>query len=151
MKFTLLPTDAPVELGQAEKAVIKEFLQTGQSVNWDAEAIHNRIHEILRSGNMDPKEGFSIFYRVLIGKTRGPRLGYICMSVIRCLKLTTSPGFSSLTLLSSYILFASAKAAEGSIQHPSHHTAFHMWNTAAGAAIQGNPMCERTRASFPGE
>ena len=83
MKFTLLPTDAPVELGQAEKAVIKEFLQTGQSVNWDAESIHNRIHEILRSGNMDPKEGFSIFYRVLIGKTRGPRLGYFLSNLDR--------------------------------------------------------------------
>ncbi len=32
---------------------------------------------------MDPKEGFSIFYRVLIGKTRGPRLGYFLSNLDR--------------------------------------------------------------------
>ncbi|MEM0157547.1 MAG: lysine--tRNA ligase, partial [Thermoplasmataceae archaeon] len=83
MKFTLLPTDAPVDLGDAEKSILREFLQTVQSISWDAESIHNRIHEILRSANTEPKDGFSIFYRVLIGKTRGPRLGYFLSNLDR--------------------------------------------------------------------
>jgi lysyl-tRNA synthetase class 1 len=34
------------------------------------------LHEAIKSRNYDPKYGFALFYRVLIGKEKGPRLGY---------------------------------------------------------------------------
>jgi lysyl-tRNA synthetase class 1 len=48
-----------------------EFIEDERS----DEEIHTKIYEIARSNNFDPKEFFSLIYKVLIRQERGPRLG----------------------------------------------------------------------------
>lgn len=76
VKFTLMEPDEKVELADDEKALIKNFLQLSGKIDWTPETIHDTIHELIRTSGMEPKSGFAAFYKVLVGKERGPRLGY---------------------------------------------------------------------------
>ena len=76
VKFALLPEDAPVELTEKERSIVTHFLDALPSMEWTPESIHNSVHELIKAAGFEPKVGFSLFYRVLIGKERGPRLGY---------------------------------------------------------------------------
>lgn len=81
MKFTIIPLDEKVQLSAAERKVLSKFLEAASGIEWEAETIHNTVHDIIRSEKMDTKEGFSAFYKVLIGKDRGPRLGYFLSNI----------------------------------------------------------------------
>jgi lysyl-tRNA synthetase class 1 len=49
------------------------YLETERS----DEEIHNKVYEIARTNNFEPKELFSLVYRVLLKQERGPRLGQL--------------------------------------------------------------------------
>lgn len=76
VKFSLLPRDAKVELTQEEIVFASGFMEKMKSIEWTPEGIHNTIHELIKEQNIQPKVGFTTFYKILIGKERGPRLGY---------------------------------------------------------------------------
>ncbi len=57
---------------KAISAMREEFA----ACDWDAETLHNVIYEGSRSRALDPKDTFTAFYRILLGKGKGPRLGY---------------------------------------------------------------------------
>lgn len=76
VKFSLLPLDAKVQLSEGEKALAYAFAQKIGSMEWTPDSIHNSIHALIKEANMEPKAGFATFYKILIGKERGPRLGY---------------------------------------------------------------------------
>lgn len=76
VKFTLLDLHQKVELTEKEKSVVMSFLTAMEDLEWSADSIHNRIHQIIKDSGMKPQEGFASFYKVLIGAQRGPRLGY---------------------------------------------------------------------------
>ncbi len=76
VKFSLLPQDAKVSLSEQELTLAVSFLGRIQEIEWTPEAIHNSVHELIKEQNLEPKAGFTIFYKILIGKERGPRLGY---------------------------------------------------------------------------
>ncbi len=76
MKFSLLPRSEKVAIDMSQKAILKEFLGKMDSIQWDSSTIHNEIHDIIGSAGLDPKTGFASFYMALIGKDKGPRLGY---------------------------------------------------------------------------
>lgn len=76
MKFSLLPGSEKVAIDMSQKAILKEFLGKIDSIQWDSSTIHNEIHDIIGSAGLDPKTGFASFYMALIGKDKGPRLGY---------------------------------------------------------------------------
>lgn len=83
VKFTLLDADVPVALKPEERSLLQGFLGRMDSIEWNAEPIHNLAHELIKESGMDPKSGFSTFYRILIGKERGPRLGYFLSNLDR--------------------------------------------------------------------
>jgi len=76
VKFKVLDENSPIVLNEGEKKLLEDFLSRINGTSWDAETLHNLLHESIKDRNYDPKDGFSLFYRVLIGKERGPRLGY---------------------------------------------------------------------------
>jgi lysyl-tRNA synthetase class 1 len=83
VKFSLLPQDSKVELTQEETALASSFLGKMDSIEWTPEGIHNTIHELIKEQNLQPKTGFAAFYKILIGKERGPRLGYFLSNLDR--------------------------------------------------------------------
>ena len=77
-KFSILPKNQPVKISEKERAVISDFIRWAQSPEsqWEATQIHNAIHSIIKEHEIEPADGFRIFYSILIGKERGPRLGF---------------------------------------------------------------------------
>lgn len=83
VKFSLLPQDSKTELTQEETSLSSAFLDRIGTIEWTPEGIHNMIHEIIKEQNLQPKTGFATFYKILIGKERGPRLGYFLSNLDR--------------------------------------------------------------------
>ncbi len=66
--------EVKVELTPGERSAVAEiagFLNTDP----EAEAIQNRIFEAAKTHNIPPADLFRVFYKILIGAERGPRLG----------------------------------------------------------------------------
>ena len=59
---------------------MREDLET---VEWNAESIHNIIYEGSRNRDIDPRNTFKAFYRILLGRDRGPRLGFFLSTMER--------------------------------------------------------------------
>ncbi|MCL5799721.1 MAG: lysine--tRNA ligase [Candidatus Thermoplasmatota archaeon] len=76
IKFKMLPADERVNLPENERQFILALLKSIEGAEWDAENIHNVIHESIKACAIDQEEGFMAIYRLLIGKEKGPRLGY---------------------------------------------------------------------------
>ncbi|AKA48090.1 lysyl-tRNA synthetase [uncultured archaeon] len=83
VKFSLLEPHEKVVINDQERKLIAGFLESAGSIQWTPEAIHDMIHELIRNSGMQPKSGFAAFYRVLVGKERGPRLGYFLSTLGR--------------------------------------------------------------------
>ncbi len=81
IKFSLI--DTGVDLNDQEKSILKSFSDAIENVEWTSEDLHNTIHDIIGKYGITPKNGFSLFYRVFIGKERGPRLGYFMYNLGR--------------------------------------------------------------------
>lgn len=83
IKFSILPEDAPVDLSDKEKEVVFDFIGVMDSIQWSAEEIHSAVHDLIKKDEIDQGTGFRLFYRILIGKDRGPRLGYFLSNLDR--------------------------------------------------------------------
>ncbi|EQD70789.1 lysyl-tRNA synthetase [mine drainage metagenome] len=84
-KFSLLPIGSIVTLTDLEKNIISDFEKWAEKedVQWNSTAIHDAIHNIIKVNNAEPSDGFRIFYKVLIGKEKGPRLGFFISAIDR--------------------------------------------------------------------
>lgn len=76
VKFELMGKDEEVDISDKEKEVISTFVSKMNDIKWDASEIHNLVHNIAKEMGIKPQESFSAFYKVMIDKNRGPRLGY---------------------------------------------------------------------------
>ena len=83
VKFSLLDAEAKVELSREEASLIREFVDASTTMEWTPETIHEKIHELIGKSGMGAKEGFASFYKALVGKERGPRLGYFLSTLGR--------------------------------------------------------------------
>ncbi|MGA1873276.1 MAG: lysine--tRNA ligase [Thermoplasmatota archaeon] len=86
VKFTLFdePPKEEVEgLGEDLVKALEAMYEDFQDLEWDAEIIHNTIYEGSRSRSIDPKTTFRAFYRILLGRDRGPRLGFFLSTMER--------------------------------------------------------------------
>ena len=59
-----------------EKKFLSSLFETLSSSVWEAENIHNVIHETSENEKIQVKTAFKIIYQILIGKEKGPRAGY---------------------------------------------------------------------------
>ena len=76
VKFSLLPQDAKVSLSEQELTLAVSFLGRIQEIEWTPEAIHNSVHELIKEQNLEPKAGFTIFYKILIGKVMASAIAF---------------------------------------------------------------------------
>ena len=51
------------------------------SINWNPESIHDSFYELQEDNNTPAKEYFNIMYQIIIGKGRGPRLGFFLSTI----------------------------------------------------------------------
>ena len=51
------------------------------STDWNPENIHDSFYELQEDNNTPAKEYFSIMYQIIIGKSRGPRLGFFLATI----------------------------------------------------------------------
>lgn len=83
VKFRLMKEDDPVSLDEAGKSILSAFMARMDAIDWTADSIHNTVHGIIKGLGVDPAVGFSAFYKIFIGRDRGPRLGYFLSNLDR--------------------------------------------------------------------
>ena len=74
-----------MEKSGANSGGLDYHIDSGKPIpfQWDAESIHNAIYEGSRSRGIGPKNTFKAFYRILLGRDRGPRLGFFLSTMER--------------------------------------------------------------------
>ncbi len=78
VKFSLSERVDPGQFNAAEKQFMSQLADKISNAPADADGdwFHKAIYEFKDSTGLEPKELFSTLYRVLIGKTSGPRAGW---------------------------------------------------------------------------
>ncbi len=83
VKFSILPSGTVVELSDNEIRILRRFLETSEDLDWEPQTIHDSIYSLSAQTGVDASDVFRTFYRVLIGKDRGPRLGFFLSGMDR--------------------------------------------------------------------
>jgi lysyl-tRNA synthetase class 1 len=65
---------AEIDLDERAKKALKE-LTTALDSDEDPEDIQNTIYQIAKSNDMQPKDFFKILYQIILGTSRGPKIG----------------------------------------------------------------------------
>ena len=81
--FKLTPVGTSVKLNEMEKNFLQMLKEGLAETEWIPEGIHNCIHESIKKSGIDQENGFSVIYRILINKQKGPRLGYFLFGLGR--------------------------------------------------------------------
>ena len=70
------PGEAPVELSDAERAAVVRLRGTvsAELAEIDEKILAEKIYQAAQDNGIDPKDFFTIMYRILLGKEKGPRL-----------------------------------------------------------------------------
>ena len=80
MKFEL-QEKIKVKLNSKEKKALIELRKVLEKKNYTEKQLYNQFYEICEKMGIKGKEFFSVAYRVIIGKERGPRLAALILSV----------------------------------------------------------------------
>jgi lysyl-tRNA synthetase class 1 len=65
------------ELSDAQKTALRGAHEALNSVEtWNGETIHAALHGVKEASGISPKDFFTPFYRMLLGKDSGPKLGW---------------------------------------------------------------------------
>ena len=62
------------------KSIEELKVQMG-NINWSPEKIHDSFYELQEKYNTPAKEYFRIMYLTILGKERGPRLGFFLATI----------------------------------------------------------------------
>jgi len=73
-----LPT---VVLEQGEKTLLGQLSASLATGDWTAERLHSTIHEAGKALGLDAARTFGAVYNVILGKPKGPRMGYFLQSM----------------------------------------------------------------------
>lgn len=78
VKFSLANSVEPGVFSDTEQEFLKQLAEKVSEAPSDADGswFHNAIYELKDETGMSPKEMFTVLYRLLIGKTSGPRAGW---------------------------------------------------------------------------
>jgi lysyl-tRNA synthetase class 1 len=86
VRFSLYDTPPQKEienLSPEMRSALGAMHEDFQQIDWDAESIHSTIYEGSRSRGIDPRTTFKAFYRILLGRDKGPRLGFFLSTMDR--------------------------------------------------------------------
>jgi len=76
VKFEVKKNMPNLEITVEQKKFLSSLFETLSSSVWEAENIHNVIHETSENEKIQMKTAFKIIYQILLGKEKGPRAGY---------------------------------------------------------------------------
>jgi len=86
VRFSVLATLAPeaaVALTDGQRAFLGRASEELAKGPWAADAIHDTVHELGKSAGLKAGDAFGAVYLALLGRRRGPRLGYFLASMDR--------------------------------------------------------------------
>ena len=83
MKFEIQAKPPTLNFNDKDIERIANLKEKMTSVEWNPEAIHDAFYELQESYNMPAKEYFRIMYLILLGKEKGPRLGFFLATINR--------------------------------------------------------------------
>jgi lysyl-tRNA synthetase class 1 len=63
-----------IELDDSTKKALKILVET-LGADKEPEDIQNTIYQIAKSNNVQPKDFFKILYQIILGTSRGPKIG----------------------------------------------------------------------------
>ncbi|MDI6822497.1 MAG: lysine--tRNA ligase [Actinomycetota bacterium] len=84
-KFTVreeLPSEV-AKLSHDQKRLLARLADNLKNQRWEAEGIHNNIHEVTKELGITPSQAFQAIYLCLLGKRSGPRAGWFISSLGR--------------------------------------------------------------------
>jgi lysyl-tRNA synthetase class 1 len=86
MRFTLMDELTPEARGMLSPAQA-DYLRTlaGRlgSTDWEGQEIHDEVHGLSKEVGLKARDAFGAVYIAMLGKTRGPRVGYFLASMER--------------------------------------------------------------------
>jgi lysyl-tRNA synthetase class 1 len=68
-------------IDEEQKTFLKAMVESINKIEWTPDEIHTKIYDVSRSLNIEPKKSFSAIYLAILGKEKGPRLGYFLSSL----------------------------------------------------------------------
>jgi lysyl-tRNA synthetase class 1 len=83
IKFELQKDLPKIPLSSEEKIFLSELAEKLEEIKWSAEILHSAIYEVAKEVNIPPLIAFKAIYKVLLGREKGPRLGYFLASLER--------------------------------------------------------------------
>ncbi|MDY0293596.1 MAG: lysine--tRNA ligase [Candidatus Methanomethylophilaceae archaeon] len=83
VKFYIADTVPCVELSMVEKVYFQALIPKVMDCNWDADTIGGIVADTAKESPIGSKKGYQALYKILIGKTSGPRLGSFIASMDR--------------------------------------------------------------------
>ena len=73
---------ADIEIDDSTKGALKE-LSEALKLEEEPEDIQNTIYQIAKSNNIEPKEFFKKLYQIILGTSRGPKIGPFILDIGR--------------------------------------------------------------------
>ncbi len=76
VKFSIQTSLPDIPISEAELAFLKSYLDHIQVEDaWAPEWLHQLVHEVAEKEGLSKGKAFGVFYKIFIGKQRGPKLG----------------------------------------------------------------------------
>jgi len=76
IKFKIQDMPPDLEMNENISKKINEIKVKMNSINWNPESIHDLFYELQEENKTPAKDYFQIMYLIILGKKRGPRLGF---------------------------------------------------------------------------
>lgn len=83
VKFAIQPEMPDVELSDADAEFISALADAISVIEWKAEKIHDAIYQTSQARGMKAGQCFRALYKIFLGKSQGPRLGFLLASLGR--------------------------------------------------------------------
>jgi lysyl-tRNA synthetase class 1 len=83
IRFEIKKEPVKLKLGEERKNLIHLLVETFRSVEWKPQIIHDSIYEISERGHIPAKTTFQLIYQIILGKKKGPRVGYFLSNLER--------------------------------------------------------------------
>jgi lysyl-tRNA synthetase class 1 len=83
VKFEVQLDLPKISLTDDQQKFITELHKRLSDSNWDSDTIHNTIYDVTSELEHKPRKSFEAIYNLILGKPKGPRLGYFLSTLDR--------------------------------------------------------------------
>ena len=83
VKFVIQKETPNIEFDEEDMKKIRHLKEKMSEIKWNPDSIHNAFYELQETNQIPAKEYFRIMYNVILGKGKGPRLGFFLATMER--------------------------------------------------------------------